>query len=97
MVLATPGASVEPSPAPAARIRTYRVKAGDSLTGIAQRFGVKPGRLQCFNRILNKNIVVLGARYRIPPEGFTCPPGWRRAATPEPEAEPEPPTEPPTE
>ena len=26
---------------------------------------------------LDKNIVVLGARLEIPPEGFSCPPGWR--------------------
>jgi LysM repeat protein len=59
------------------------VKAGDSLTGIAAKFDVKPQHLQCLNGILNKNIVVLGARYQIPPEGFECPRGWRRA-TPEP-------------
>jgi len=59
------------------------VKSGDSLTGIAAKFDVKPAHLQCINGILNRNIVVLGARYEIPPEGFSCPQGWRRA-TPEP-------------
>ena len=55
---------------------------GDSLTSIAAKFDVKPQHLQCLNRILNKNIVVLGARYEIPPEGFECPRGWRNATPP---------------
>ena len=82
-----PAATAEPTAEPAAtkapKRRFYRVKAGDSLTGIAERFGVKPNHLQCINGITNKNIVVLGARYEIPPEGFSCPQGWRNA-TPEP-------------
>jgi len=86
-VIATPGASVAPSPTPPAKIRNYKVKVGDSLSGIAERFGIKPSQLQCFNRILNKNIVVLGARYKIPPKDYVCTPGWRRGATPEPETE----------
>lgn len=61
----------------------YRVKAGDSLSGIADKFGVKVNHLQCLNGISNKNLVVLGARLEIPPDGFSCPPGWRNA-TPEP-------------
>lgn len=75
--------SAEPSPTPEPRRRFYRVKAGDSLTGIAARFDVEPQHLQCLNRILNKNLIALGARYEIPPEGFECPKGWRKA-TPEP-------------
>lgn len=81
--LVTAQPSAEPSPTPEPKRRFYRVKAGDSLTSIAARFDVKPQQLQCLNRILNKNIVVLGARYEIPPEGFECPKGWRKA-TPEP-------------
>ena len=75
--------SAQPSPDAEPQRRFYRVKAGDSLSGIATRFGVKEQHLQCLNRILNKNIIQLGARYEIPPEGFSCPPGWRNA-TPEP-------------
>jgi LysM repeat protein len=80
---ATAQPSEEPQPTKSPKPRYYRVKSGDSLTSIAARFGVKPNHLQCLNRIVNKNIVVLGARYEIPPEGFSCPSGWRNA-TPEP-------------
>jgi hypothetical protein len=83
LVRPTPEASLEPGPTATPKIRTYKVKPGDSLTGIAVKFGVDPKHLQCMNGIKNKNIVVLGSRLRIPPEGYTCPPGWRKA-TPEP-------------
>jgi LysM repeat protein len=79
---ATTEPTAEPSPTGEPKRRFYRVKAGDSLTSIAARFDVKPQHLQCLNRILNKNIVVLGARYEIPPEGFECPRGWRNATPP---------------
>lgn len=78
-----PAQTVAPSEAPQStrspNPRFYRVKSGDSLTSIAARFDVKPNHLQCLNRILNKNIVVLGTRLEIPPEGFSCPQGWRNA------------------
>lgn len=80
VVVATP--TPEPSPEGTPVIRTYRIKANDTLTGVAERFGVKPSHLQCMNRIRNKNIVVLGQRLLIPPEGFTCPRGWRNATPP---------------
>lgn len=82
-IVATAEPSADPGPTPTAKPRFYRVKAGDSLISIAARFDVKEQHLQCINGIKNKNIVVLGARYRIPPEGFSCPAGWRNA-TPEP-------------
>jgi hypothetical protein len=82
-VVATAEPSADPSPSAPARPRFYRVKAGDSLISIAAKFDVKEQHLQCINGIKNKNIVVLGARYKIPPEGFSCPAGWRNA-TPEP-------------
>jgi LysM repeat protein len=82
-ILSTAQPSADPSPSAPAKPRFYRVKAGDSLISIAARFGVKEQHLQCINGIKNKNIVVLGARYEIPPEGFSCPAGWRNA-TPEP-------------
>jgi hypothetical protein len=78
---ADPAAAAGPSEQPKARF--YRVKAGDSLTSIAARFDVSPRHLGCINGIRNKNILVLGARLEIPPEGFSCPRGWRNA-TPDP-------------
>ena len=82
-VASTAAPSADPSPSAPAKPRFYRVKAGDSLISIAAKFDVKEQHLQCINGIKNKNIVVLGARYEIPPDGFSCPAGWRNA-TPEP-------------
>jgi hypothetical protein len=76
---ATAAPSLEPEPTPTPKPKFYRVKSGDSLTGIAARFDVKPNHLACLNGILDKNIIVLGARLQIPPEGFSCPQGWRNA------------------
>ena len=75
----TAAPSEEPEPSATPKPRFYRVKSGDSLTSIAVRFGVKTNHLQCLNGITNKNIVVLGSRLAIPPDGFSCPPGWRNA------------------
>ena len=82
-VVASVAPSVEPSISPKPNPSFYRVRSGDSLSSIAARFDVKTQHLQCLNDIRNKNIVVLGARLEIPPEGFSCPPNWRNA-TPEP-------------
>ncbi len=79
----TPAPSEEPGQTEEPKRRFYKVKAGDTLSAIAAKFEVKPAHLQCLNGIVNKNIVQLGARYEIPPEGFSCPPNWRNA-TPEP-------------
>ncbi|MEX1294530.1 MAG: LysM domain-containing protein [Candidatus Limnocylindrales bacterium] len=75
----TAAPSEEPQPTDPPRPRFYRVKSGDSLSSIAARFDVKPNHLQCLNGILDKNIVVLGSRLEIPPDGFSCPQGWRNA------------------
>jgi LysM repeat protein len=80
---ATSEPSAAPEPTATPRPRYYRVRAGDSLTGIAARFDVRLQHLQCLNGITDRNLIVLGARYEIPPEGYSCPPGWRRP-TPEP-------------
>jgi hypothetical protein len=76
-VVATP--SPVPSPTTPPKIRTYTVKSGDSLSGIAEKRGVDLEHLQCMNNIKRKNIVVLGARLQIPPAGYVCPAGWRNA------------------
>ncbi len=80
---ATAEPTVEPSPTPTPKPRYYRIKPGDSLTAIAARFDVKVNHLQCLNGILNKNLIRIDQRIQIPPKGFSCPPGWRKA-TPEP-------------
>jgi LysM repeat protein len=82
---ATAEPSVAPSSTPGSKVRSYRVKPGDSLSGIAAKFGVTVKQMQCINGILNKdiNLLVVDARLQIPPEDYECPPGWRNAA-PEP-------------
>lgn len=77
--LATAQPSLEPSPTPPPKREFYRVKEGDTLTGIAAKLGVRWQHLQCLNGLVDKNLVVVGARYEIPPEGFECPKGWRNA------------------
>lgn len=84
-----PTATAEPTGAPSPSadpaIRTYTVRPGDSLSAIAGRpnVGVEMRLLQCINRITNPNRIAVGQVLRIPPEGYACPPGWRRS-TPEP-------------
>jgi LysM repeat protein len=68
-----------PSPSTEPKQRFYRVKAGDSLSAIAARFGVSEAHLQCINHILNKNVITIDQRLEVPPAGFSCPAGWRRA------------------
>jgi LysM repeat protein len=85
VVLRTAAPTVSPSPTPLGRIRNYRIKSGDTLTRIAERFNVRPAHIQCLNGMANRNIVLLGLRYKIPPEGFTCWPGWKTGATPPPD------------
>ena len=82
---ATAEPSVAPSATPKSKVRSYRVKPGDSLSGIAAKFGVTVKQMQCLNGILNKdvNFLVVDARLQIPPEDYECPAGWRNAA-PEP-------------
>jgi LysM repeat protein len=63
----------------------WTVKPGESLSWIASRprVNVDTRLLQCRNRILNPDLIQPGQVLIIPPEGYTCPRGWRRS-TPEP-------------
>lgn len=87
----TPEPSVRPSPTPEPEIRTYTVKPGDTLSGIASnpRVRVPLRLLQCINGLANPNLLQPGQELLIPPDGYTCPAGWRRGgtgATPAPQA-----------
>jgi LysM repeat protein len=75
----TPSATEVATPEPSPKVRTYRVKAGDSLSAIAQRFGVRMEVLQCRNLVRDPDLIAVGQVLTIPPEGYTCAPGWRRA------------------
>jgi LysM repeat protein len=77
--------SASPSPTPEPEIRTYTVRPGDTLFGIAAKLDVNMRLLQCLNVLTNPNLLQPGQKLLVPPDGYSCPPGWRRAS-PEPEA-----------
>lgn len=68
----------------------YRVRSGDTLGGIARRFGSSVAELQRANRLPRADRIYVGQRLRIPQRGTgrPAPPPARRAAleTREPEA-----------
>jgi LysM repeat protein len=80
---ATEAPSAEPSADPEPAMRTYTVKEGDVLSAIAAKRRVDVKLLQCMNRLLDPDVLSPGQVLQIPPEGYVCPPGWRRS-TPEP-------------
>ena len=47
------------------------IEAGDTLSNVAQRYGVKPADLAIYNQIVDHNHVVIGQKMRIPPAGVT--------------------------
>ncbi len=55
------------------------VARGESLAGIAQRYGVEAWRLAAYNGILNPNLIYVGQKLRIPATG-----GARPTPTPSP-------------
>jgi LysM repeat protein len=80
---ATAAPSPEPSDDPEPVSRPYTVKEGDVLSAIAARKRVDVKLLQCMNRLIDPDVLSPGQVLQIPPEGYLCPPGWRRS-TPEP-------------
>jgi LysM repeat protein len=81
----TAEARLSPSPTPEPQIRTYTVKPGDTLFGIAGKLNVDMKLLQCLNVLTNPNLLQPGQKLLVPPDGYSCPAGWRRAS-PEPVA-----------
>jgi LysM repeat protein len=81
---ATPAVSAEPSgepaaspssspvrtatPAPSVELRTYKVKSGDTLSGIAARFGTTVRKLRRLNDDVDPARLRIGTVLRIPPE-----------------------------
>jgi soluble lytic murein transglycosylase-like protein len=64
--LATVGQVATSAGSATASGQTYVVQRGDTLSGIASRFGTTSGALARANRITNPNIVVIGKRLTIP-------------------------------
>ena len=54
------------APPPSSTVRIYVVQSGDSLYGIARRYGVDVDELRAFNG-LEGNLIHAGQRLRIPP------------------------------
>ncbi|MGX9921797.1 LysM peptidoglycan-binding domain-containing protein [Streptomyces sp. NPDC002248] len=50
----------KPKPAPAAKPSTYRVRAGDTLSGIASKHGTTVAKLAALNGIANPNVIRVG-------------------------------------
>jgi LysM repeat protein len=67
LVLGTaPSVNKTPAPAAALRSRTYRVEAGDTLSGIADDTGVSVQTLRLANGLTNTNFLAVGALLTIP-------------------------------
>ncbi|HLR80765.1 MAG TPA: LysM peptidoglycan-binding domain-containing protein [Bacillota bacterium] len=45
--------------------RTYKVKSGDTLSGIAKKFGTSTKRLQRLNNIKNPNRIYAGQKLKV--------------------------------
>ena len=81
---ATPGPTAtpvtSPTPTPVATNRTYRVKSGDNLQSIAQRFGLTVGQLLFANPdITDANRIRVGQVHHHPARGSA---GYRAALGP---------------
>jgi LysM repeat protein len=65
-VLKLPGAST-PAPAPVTTTaKTYTIKSGDTLTGIAARFGTTSKKLMNLNGITDANLIRIGQVIKLP-------------------------------
>lgn len=58
--------SPSPSPSPTPTQRTYTVKSGDTLIGIARRFGVTTTAISQLNNLTNANSIRVGQVLKIP-------------------------------
>jgi LysM repeat protein len=83
LVIPGRGASPAPPAQPAPSGRTYTVRRGDTLSGIALRHGVSTWALAQANGIRNPSLIYVGQVLRIPSGGSSAPPA---APSPQPSA-----------
>lgn len=69
MKLVVPAGGVAPAAAPAAAPATYTVKAGDHLTGIAGKLGVKLSALLTANGLTTSSLILPGQKLAVPAGG----------------------------
>jgi LysM repeat protein len=67
--LVIPGASTSPPSTPGGATRTYVVRAGDTLSGIAYRMGTTVNALVSLNGIVNPNLIYAGQSLKVPGQG----------------------------
>lgn len=60
----------------------YTIRSGDTLSGVAARYGTSVRRLARMNKIANPNLIVAGRRLRVPGKAV-----GRRSALPDPSRE----------
>ena len=72
-----PAAPAAPKPA----LRTYVVRPGDSLTALANRFGLSLASLATLNKLDPAHVLVIGTRLRIPTITSTAPPAVQSTST----------------
>jgi hypothetical protein len=82
----------EPPPPPPPQERTHTVKRGETLSGIAQQYGVSQQSIQDANNIKNPDSIKEGQVLKIPapPAGATPPPPPQPAPPPQEEPAPKP-------
>lgn len=67
----TPAPAPPPSPDPGQNVIIYTVRRGDTLSGIAARFGTTYQAIASYNGITNPNRIYIGQRLKIPAGGST--------------------------
>lgn len=75
ILLATPGYAFAASPSSAYSDCSYRVRVGDTLFGIAVRYGTNFYALTALNGLSNPNFIYAGMVLRVPCSGAPNPPG----------------------
>lgn len=77
--LTIPTGSSSPAPAPSGQTTAYVVKAGDTLSAVAYRYGTTVNTLVSLNGLVNPNLIYVGQVLQLPgsgqpatPSGGTC-------------------------